>query len=324
MHKYRFRLIVFPVLFVLFSIQPAISQDNEIPVFDQILSLYDQYDLVHLGERHWNLTDYNFRTSFVNYPKFAEIVDDIIIESGNYLYQDLLDDYILALKDIPDEELCQVWRNSVVTTGVWDATIYKDFIKTVRKVNEKLPRKKRIRLIASEPPINWSEVKAWQDYLPYFGARDSHSAEVIESEVVNKKRKAFIIYGGAHFFRTHGLSCASGNLLSYIEDIIDGKVFVILPISGEDDDASIIQDETKADKFPLFVNLSKSKLSALPGINFFLEADGSLGDFTDGILYFGIQPDNFAEYDSAAANDSVYQNELLRRQALRDEAIMNF
>jgi hypothetical protein len=149
----------------MFSISYGTNDNNG--TFDSILDLYEKYDIVHLGERHWNMTDYNFRVALLNYPRFAEIVDDIVIESGNYLYQDVLDRYILELEDVPKSDLQKVWRNTVVVSGVWDATIYKDFIHAVRKVNEGFPREKRIRLIAAEPPIDWSEVNTEDEWFSF-------------------------------------------------------------------------------------------------------------------------------------------------------------
>jgi hypothetical protein len=306
-------------LFIL--VQTANGQGNEEAVFDEILSLYKQYDIVHIGERHWSLTDYDFRVALVRYPAFAEVVDDIVIESGNYLYQDMLDDYILKLKDIPDEELCKVWRNTVISNGVWDATIYKEFYHVVREVNENLPPEKRIRLIAAEPPIDWSKTNSGEEASVFIGSRCTHTPEVVISEVVNKGRKALIIYGGAHFYRSGGMFNPPSGLLMHLENLMTGKVFSIQPLSGDDESSHNFQKEAGVDKLPYFLQVKDSRLASMLGRLFFGDAESTLGKFTDGILFFGLKPDTFAEYDSVAANDSVYQEELKRRQLLRNKCM---
>jgi hypothetical protein len=318
MRKDRYLKLTLGIISVLIIISCGVSNHNS--SFDSILDLYERYDVVHLGERHWNMTDYNFRIEFVNYQRFAEIVDDIVIESGNYLYQDILDKYILELKDVPTSELQKVWRNTVVTTGVWDAVIYKEFIYAVRKVNEGLMPEKRIRLIAAEPPIDWDKVNTTDEWLSFLAQRSTHTPRVIKSEVIDKGRKALVIYGGAHFFKsdeTFG-ACAE-NIRKNLEKLIDEPIFSILPLSGDDIYSKRFQDTTGISNPPVFVNLKVSGLSELSGNLFFPEASAKLGDFTDGIIFFGTEPDEEAEYDTEAANDSSYQAEFERRRAIESQ-----
>lgn len=303
----------------LVAVLTLISCTRHTSVFDSILDLYERYDVVHLGERHWNMTDYNFRVSFVNYPRFTEVVDDIVIESGNYLYQDILDAYVLELKAVPKSDLQKVWRNTVVPTGVWDATIYKDFVHAVREVNEMLPRETRIRLIAGGPPIDWSEVNTFGEWWSYLAQRSTHAPRVIKSEVIDKGRKALVIYGGAHFYRSSKVVDVPGRLRTNLEELIEEPVFSILPLSGHDVGSRKFQEVATISEVPQFINLETSELSTLRGDLFFEEASGSLGDFTDGILYLGPGPDLEAGYDAEAARDSSYQVELERRRAIESQ-----
>jgi hypothetical protein len=306
---------IFAIMLIIFCVG-----NGENKTYDSILDLYEEYDMVHMGERHWNMTDYNFRMALLNYPRFTEVVDDIVIESSNYLYQDVLDRYILELDEVPKSELQKVWRNSVVVSGVWDATIYKDFIYEVRKVNEDLSREKRIRLLAAEPPIDWSKVNTESEWFSFLGQRSTHTPKVVKSEVIDKGRKAFIIYGGAHFYKDDDpFGGCSGNLRKNLEKLTGKPVFSILPLSGDDPFVKNFQDTTGAVGLPLFINLNTSRLSKLPGNIFFPEARGRLRDFTDGILFFGTGPDEEAEYDPEAAKDSVYQAERERRRAIESQ-----
>lgn len=288
--------------------------------FDSILDLYEEYNVVHLGERHWNMTDFNYRVALVKFPRFAETVNDIVIESGNYLYQDILDRFVLELEDVPESDLQKVWRNTVVTSGVWDATIYKDFIYVVREVNEGLPREKRVRIIAAEPPIDWSKVNTADEWMSYFSQRSTHTPNVVKSEVIDKGRKALIIYGGAHFFNSNEpFGTCNDNIKKNLERLINHPVFSILPLSGDDESSRKFQEAVGVKDIPLFVNLKTSDLSNLNGNPFFADCFGKLGDFTDGIIYFGTEPDEEAEYDPEAASDSSYQVELERRRSIVDQ-----
>lgn len=298
------------------SLGPVTEPKYDSALFDEILSLYDEYDLVHIGERHWNMTDYYFRTALIRHPTFAEIVDDIVIESGNYLYQNVLDDYVLELKDVPDEVLRRVWRNTVIASGVWDATIYRDFIHAVRQVNRGLQRDKRIRLIAAEPPIDWSKANTAEEATYFFSQRSTHTPKVVESEVLNKGRKALIIYGGAHFYRSNNAAARCGTLRSNLEQRTNSRVFSILPLSGPEGPSFRFKKEAGVNNVPFFLRVAGSKLASLPGDLFFGEADGTLAEFTDGVLYFGTYPDQVAEQDPEAANDVAYQEELERRRGL--------
>jgi hypothetical protein len=296
----------------------ARSSEGDSAVFEDILSLYEVYDIVHIGERHWNLTDYKFRVGLIKHPGFAEVVDDIVIESGNYLYQDLLDSYILDLEDVPQDQLCKVWRNTVMPTGVWDATIYKEFVYKVREVNEKLARNQRVRLIAAESPIDWSEVRTAEQASWFFSQRCTHAARVVETEVLNNNRKALIIYGGAHFFRSSNTVPHPGTLRANLEKRMGTRLFTILPLSGDDEFSRNYLSMFKPNKLPSFARIQGSTIANLPGILFFAEAGGPLADFTDGIVYFGQKPDSFASYDPLATNDTAYQEELKRRKSLFD------
>jgi hypothetical protein len=292
------------------------ATEGEPTVFEDILSLYELYDIVHIGERHWNMTDYKFRVGLINHPRFAEIVDDIVIESGNYLYQDILDEYILDLEDVPEDRLCKVWRDTVLPTGVWDATIYKEFVHRVREVNERLPREHRIRLIAGEPPIDWSKVNTAEDAARFFAQRCTHASRVVEAEVLKKNRKALIIYGGAHFYRSSKFVPVPGRMRASLEWLMGERLLTIQPLGGDDKYSRNYQYYADPGKLPSFVCVDASGLASLPGDLFFEEADGSLGDFTDGVLFFGLGSDSVAVYDPAAENDVAYQQELKRRNQI--------
>ena len=100
-------------------------------------------------------------------PGFPEKVDDVVIEFANSRYQEVLDDYLLKLEEVPRDRLKQVWRNTSQTTGVWDSPVYEAFLRALREVNEELLPMNRIRAVAGDPPIDWSRVEVFEDRLPF-------------------------------------------------------------------------------------------------------------------------------------------------------------
>ena len=64
----------------------------------------------------------------------------------------------------------------------------------VRAINQKLPPAKRLRVLAADPPIDWDQVKNFQDHSKFVN-RDASIASVIEKEVLSKHRKALMLFG---------------------------------------------------------------------------------------------------------------------------------
>ena len=84
------------------------------------------------------------------------------VECGNSLYQPILDRYI-AGDDVPLSEVRQLWRNTTQpmcgTSG-----FYEELFPLVRRINQKVPPEKKLRMLAGDPPIDWSKVTG-QDLL---------------------------------------------------------------------------------------------------------------------------------------------------------------
>ena len=146
---------------------------------------------------------YAFRILLIRDPRFAYIVNDIVVESGNSLYQEMMDRFI-AGEDIPETQLRQAWQNTTQPHDVWDRPVFEGLFREVRHVNASLPKDQQIRVLLGDPPIDWSKIKsaeeldeAWQAV----GDRDSCAAEIIQHEVLDRQRRALVVYGGMHLLR---------------------------------------------------------------------------------------------------------------------------
>jgi hypothetical protein len=142
-----------------------------------------------------------FRLSLIARPEFAVPGRDIVIEWGNARYQRLLDRYV-ASDSVLVDSLRLVWRNSIGNlNGIFDSPIYEDFVTAVRAVNRALPERRRLRLLACDPPIEWDRVRVRQDVGRFANSRDEFCANVIEREVLARGRSALLILGGGHLLR---------------------------------------------------------------------------------------------------------------------------
>jgi len=180
---------------------PSFSDPQPIKAQEAILNAFDKYRAVALGEAHQLLEEHDFLQSLIRNPAFPAKVNDIVVECGNALYQELLDRYI-AGPDVPLAEVRQVWRNTTQSpSGPWNALVYEQLFTTVREVNGKLPPEKRLRVLAGDPPIDWKKVESRSDAMMFLSQRDSHFASVVEQQVLAKQRKALLIIGTGHLFK---------------------------------------------------------------------------------------------------------------------------
>jgi hypothetical protein len=164
-----------------------------------ILAAFDKYEIVGMGAAHRNKDLDDFILDLIRNAAFASKIDDIAVECGNSLYQPILDRYI-AGDDVPQEEVRQVWRNTTQPMcGV--SAFYEELFPLVRRINQKLPPAKRLRVLAGDPPIDWSKVKSREDFW-HFMDRDANISAVMEKEVLSKHRKALMLFGTAHLY--HG------------------------------------------------------------------------------------------------------------------------
>ena len=148
--------------------KPPGSEPTPEPAVPAILAAFDKYEVVGMPEAHGMKDVDDFILSLIRNPAFSEKVNDIEVECGNSLYQPILDRYI-AGEDVPFTEVRKVWRNTTQpmcgTSG-----FFEQFFPLVRAINQKLPPGKRLRVLAGDPPIDWDQVKTFQDFRNFLTA----------------------------------------------------------------------------------------------------------------------------------------------------------
>ena len=139
-------------------------------------------------------------------PRFADLVDDIVLEVGNARYQPLVDDYVNG-KAIDESALAEAWLN---TTGANQISADVEWFRLVRQINRSRPAERRMRILLGDPPIDWTKVQTREDHFKWLAQRDSFPAALVQTEVLAKERRALMAYGHLHFQRRQMLELLHG------------------------------------------------------------------------------------------------------------------
>jgi hypothetical protein len=178
-----------------------------------LISVYDQFDVLALGEEHERRIDSDLRIALVRHPDFAKKVRTIVVEFATTTEQTTLDRYIRG-ENVSRAQLEKV-KPSQVGSLVSKDPIYMDFFAAVREVNSRLPADARIRVFGGEDNRN----------------RDDAAVSILKEQALQKHGKALVIYGHAHFWRAN----PHGDIL--IVKMLDmnypGRTFAVIPVGGQ-------------------------------------------------------------------------------------------
>lgn len=275
-----------------------------------ILDAFKTHQIVALGEgAHGNEQGHAFRLSLIRDPRFATTVNDIVVESGNARYQDVMDRYTNG-GDVSRETLRRVWEDTTVPSTIWDRPIYEEFYRTVRDVNVRLAPARRLRVLLGDPPIDWSVVRTPDDVLVWQKQRDTYPADVVRREVVAKKRRALLVFGDGHLVRAH-----AGTLVNLIETAGSSRIFTIMtdpPI-----DLTTLQADVAAWRKPSVALLRDTVMGAKELRFYFSPVTQRTDDQFDAILYLGPSSEiTMAPLAPSLCADTGYIEMRMRRFAL--------
>jgi hypothetical protein len=260
----------------------------------RLIHAFRHYPIVAIGEQHWIMQAGQFYDFLVQDPDFQKAANAIVIEFASRRSQPVLDQYISG-GDVPPEQLRQVWRD---TTKVFafESPIYAHLLAAIREVNIHLPPDKRLRVLAGDSGIDWATVtkhEQWERYQP----NDRSFAEVINRQVLDKKKKALVILGSNHLMKTTD-SHHEPTTTDLVERVHPGSMYVV---------AMSFRKPAQSMKIAPPVLLPWPTL-VLPNGETML-----VGDYADALLYLG-NPPVTAEPDWASyPRDPGYLKELDRR-----------
>src|SRR5579872_297280 len=188
-----------------------------------LISVFDQADVVALGEAHQRKLDSDLRIALVRHPEFPKKVRSIVVEFGSTTEQSTLDRYIRG-ENVSRAQLEQVWKTTTQAGNkVWDNPIYADFLAAVRDVNSKLPADARIRVFGGDPGPGDNR------------SRETAAFSVLKEQVLQKHGKALIIYGAAHFYRTMPKDYLASmgediGIVRMLEKDYPARTFAVIPV----------------------------------------------------------------------------------------------
>jgi hypothetical protein len=189
-----------------------------------IVSAFKQHPIVILGEAHWLRQATDFYVRLVRDPDFQATVQDIVIEFASRNNQPLLDRYI-AGENVPIEDVRHIWRDTTKVAS-WESPIYADWLAAIRQVNRGLPSSQRLRVLAGDTAIDWSKIKTHSDWAA-LGDNDISIANVVMSQVLEKKHHALVVLGSNHVTKS-GDRNGGENTTTRIESRYPGSTYVVM------------------------------------------------------------------------------------------------
>jgi hypothetical protein len=165
-----------------------------------VLNAFRTHRIVALPDAHRNTAIHTFLLSLVRDPRFPTTVDDVVVEFGNARYQDLVDRFVSG-EHVPHESLRRVWLDTTQAQPASDTPHAEEVIRAVRAVNASVSRNRRVRVLLGDPPIDWETVKTKADHWKWIAMRETYPADLIGREVLEKGRRALVVYGVGHLQR---------------------------------------------------------------------------------------------------------------------------
>ena len=288
-----------------------------------MIEAIDAHKIVLFGEVHGNKQEYEWLCSLVKNRRFADGVDDIVVEFGNSLYQKSVDRYI-AGEDVPIEQVQKAWRNTVGSFGP-PSPVYGWFYKAVRESNLERRGGHQIRLLLCDPYGDWDKIKDAEDLGPYLAHRDEWYAQVVKDEVLARHHRALLIMGEGHFLRRHGPGLIEGEIRAAGADPYL-VIFATNAVGGYDD----LDKRFDSWKLPAIVPLAGNWVGALPAMP---AVSGGLApanplklaDAADAIFYAGSR-DVLTEVNMPPSelDGTPYGKELVRRMTIETGQTIEF
>ncbi len=205
--------------------KPAVAE----PAVDGVINALRANRLVAISDPHGSAPMRDLLRQVFADPRFADAVDDIVLEIGNARYQAVIDDYVNS-GPVDESALSQAWQNTTVANQI-SADV--EWFRIVRRINAGRPAHRRLRILLGDPPIDWATVRTRDDHFQWLAQRDSFPAALIQTEVIARGRRALIVYGHLHFQRRNvAVNFSPGDwrtetIVSLIERAGPTRVFTI-------------------------------------------------------------------------------------------------
>ncbi len=328
------------IFFICLSITSSMNSQNSADFpnksLSQFLDLYEQFEIVMIGERHGSKEIYDYLYHLLAESQAQKVIDDIVVEFGNSSYQNYLDRYIMG-DSVSSDSLELIWKDHTMLF-TWDSPVYRDFFQFIRRLNSNNP-KSPYRVLLGDPPIDWTKVLAAEDYALSVRQRDIYPFKLLKEEVFTKDRKALVIYGGAHIIplnlqtMTSDSDSTKATLAQHLKSEYLEDVFCLWTFTSDDEQWKGLNiEETYSFKKSSDPKIGSLSFRTIYGEDIYassfkngvkewkpLDIDQwvTIQEAVDGILYLGSQ-ENFIPAELDAYEDREYLTELNRRAKIVD------
>jgi hypothetical protein len=282
-------------------------------ILERILGAWETADVVCLGEGHGRYFDNELRMAVVRHPAFPGLVQTVVVEMANGVHQDMLDRFVLDGAAMSREELAPVWRDAT-NPEVWETPIYEQFLRAVREVNLRLPREKRIRVLAGDGTVDWSKITRPEELIPFMN-RGGNIRTIIAEQVLDKRLKALAIYGSGHCAKV-GLGFPGDLAGRYART----RFWSIYPLARKEAVAKA-QSLFGLGPEPAYIVVAGTPWSTAP-IDMLPPPLNTrkIGEVADAIVYHGAVPDSIVATDMATLR-AQFGAELARREKILTDAV---
>ena len=183
------------------TLKPAVPVD---PV-DGIVEAFRTHQVVMLPGGHGSQRFHDLLLKVLRDPRVPGTVTDVVVEFGTSRYQDLIDRFVRG-DALPAAAIRRAWQDTTNAGVVNDNPYVEEFYSAVRVMNAGLTKEKRYRVLGGDPPIDWDNVLTAADLRKWVVRRDTFAADLIHREVIERGRRALVVYGQAHFPRKEVLT----------------------------------------------------------------------------------------------------------------------
>ena len=203
---------------------------------DGILEAFKTHQVVMLPGGHGGKAGYDLLQRILRHPRSPGLITDVVIEFGTSRYQDLIDRFMRG-EAMPAAAIRRAWQDTTNPGVAHDNPYVEEFYSSVRTLNAGLVKEKRYRVLGGDPPIDWDNIVNAADVRRWTVRRDTFAADLIHREVVERGRRALVVYGPAHFPRkevltNYDMSHWQAQTMTSLLEAAGIKPFVIQSDSG--------------------------------------------------------------------------------------------
>ena len=182
---------------------PTLPPPTPVEPIAALLEAFRTHDIVAVTDPHGNEQVQGLLLSLIRDPRFPVVVNDIVMETASARYQDAVDRFVRG-DDVPNGILRKAWEEHTVANSL--GVQAEELIRAVRTVNAGLVADRRLRVLAGDPPIDWENVITPRDHNRWIELRDSYPADLVRRQVLDRGRRALVIYGQGHLQRAQIVS----------------------------------------------------------------------------------------------------------------------